>query len=54
MMDTHEKNKHLSQIIWGMAEHLRLEVDSNSFKELLAQILLLKSLPEPNDSNKIK
>lgn len=54
MMDTHEKNKQLSQIIWGTAEHLRTEVDSNSFKELIAQNLLLKLIPEPNDSNKVK
>lgn len=54
MMDTHEKNKQLSQMIWDMAEHLRAEIDNNSFKEVIAQILLLKSLPETNDSNKIK
>lgn len=53
-MMAYEKNKQLSQMIWDMAEHLPAEIDNNSFKEVSAQILLLKSLPEPNDSNKVK
>lgn len=54
MMDKHEKNTQLSRKIWDMAEHLRAEVESDSFNKLIAQILLLKLMPEPNDSNKIK
>lgn len=54
MMDKNEKNKQLSRKIWDMAEHMRAEVDNNSFNELIAQMLLLKLMPEPNDSNKIK
>lgn len=54
MMDKHEKNKQLSRKIWDMAEHLRAEVDSNSLNEVIAQMLLLKLTPEPNDSNKSK
>lgn len=54
MVDKHEKNKLLSRKIWDMAEHMQAEVDNNSFKEWIAQMLLLKLMSELNDSNTIK